>query len=246
MARLRRIVMPGQPHVIIHRGHNGQAVFTDDRDRDSYLLSLRDAAAEAGVAIHGYGLVGHEVRLLATPRDAAGLARMMQSLGRRFVRVFNQRHARTGTPWEGRFRSAAIEASAHFLSCLRFVEGLSEPGSGPMPHSGDDAVRSSAAHHLAGRDDSTVQAHPVYWALGNTPFEREAAYRRFTSQSVAASQLAAILHAAMHGWVLGSDAFAARAADQAQRKPRPSAPGRPRKDRTNLSPIGSGTKSLSD
>src|SRR5204863_9055698 len=140
------------------------------------------------------------------------------------VGVFNRRHARTGTTWEGRFRSTAIEASAHFMSCLRFVEGLSEPGGS------EDAARSSAAHHLAGREDSIVQAHPVYWALGNTPFEREAAYRRFTSQLVAAPHLAAILHAAMHGWVLGSDAFAARAADQAQRKPRPSAPGRPRKD----------------
>ncbi|HWI12301.1 MAG TPA: transposase, partial [Burkholderiaceae bacterium] len=118
--------MPGQAHVIIHRGHNGQTVFVDDRDRAGYLSSLRDAAGEAGVAIHGYGLLGHELRLLATPRDLAGLARMMQSVGRRFVRSFNQRHGRTGTPWEGRFRSTAIEAETHFLACLRFVEGLSE------------------------------------------------------------------------------------------------------------------------
>jgi len=237
MARLRRIVMPGQAHVIIHRGHNGQGVFVDDRDRDSYLTSLRDAATEAGVAIHAYGLFGHELRLLATPRDAAALGRMMQSVGRRFVRGFNQRHGRTGTPWEGRFRSAAIEASTHFLACLRFVEGLSEAGGAAAQPGDREALHSSAAHHLAGRDDSVVQAHPVYWALGNTPFEREAAYRRFVSQPASTQQLAAILHAAMHGWVLGSDTFAARAADHAQRKARPSSPGRPRKTRNNLSLI---------
>ncbi len=228
MARLRRIVMPGQAHVIIHRGHNGQVVFVDDRDRASYLSSLRDAAAEAGVAIHAYGLFGREVRLLATPRDAAGLARMMQSVGRRFVRAFNQRHGRTGTPWEGRFRSTAIEAAPHFLACLRFVEGPPESSAGAAS-SGGEVEPSSAARHLAGRDDSLVQAHPAYWALGNTPFEREAAYRQFASRPVSAPQLAAILHAALHGWALGSDAFAARAAHHAQRRARPSAPGRPRK-----------------
>lgn len=227
MARLRRIVLPGQAHVIIHRGHNGQSVFVDEHDRETYLASLREAAREARVAIHAYGLLGTEVRLLATPSDAAGLARMMQSVGRRFVRLFNLRHGRSGTPWEGRFRSAAIEAPAHFLDCLRFVEEAGGRSTARGP--GSEGVRSSAAHHLAGRDDAVVQAHPAYWALGNTPFEREAAYRQLASQPIAAPRLAAILHAAMHGWTLGSDAFAAQAADQAQRKARPSSPGRPRK-----------------
>jgi len=226
MARLRRIVMPGQAHVIIHRGHNGQAVFIDDRDRASYLSSLRDAADEAGVAIHAYGLFGHELRLLATPRDATGLARMMQSVGRRFVHTFNERHGRSGTPWEGRFRSTAIEADTHFLACLRFVEGLSEAGAGAVSPGSGGVGHSSAAHHLAGRDDVVVQAHPAYWALGNTPFEREAAYQQLAARPIPTPQLAAILHAALHGWVLGSDAFAARAANHAQRKVRPSAPGR--------------------
>jgi len=229
MARLRRIVLPGQAHVIIHRGHNVQDVFIDDRDRTSYLSALHDAAVEAGVAIHAYGLFDREVRLLATPRDATSLARMMQSVGRRFVRSFNQRHGRVGTPWEGRFRSTAIEASTHFLVCLRFVEGLSETSTAAASPGIGEVERSSAAHHLAGRDDSVVEAHPAYWALGNTPFEREAAYRRLTSQPIPAPQLAAILHAAMHGWVLGSDAFAARTAEHMQRKARPSSPGRPRK-----------------
>lgn len=225
MARLRRIVIPGQVHVIVHRGHNGQSVFADERDRETYLSSLRDAAREAGVAVHAYGLFGPEVRLLVTPRGEAGLGRMMQSIGRRFVRAFNQRHACTGTPWEGRFRSAVIEAELHFLACMRFVEGLAEAGT----MAATDGVRTSAAHHLAGRDDALVEAHPAYWALGNTPFEREAAYGRMTAQPVPAAQLAAILHAASNGWVLGSDAFAAQVMARAQRKARPSAPGRPPK-----------------
>jgi putative transposase len=229
VARLRRIVMPGQPHLVIQRSHSAQDVFADARDRDSYLACLGDAAREARVAIHAYGLLPHEVRLLATPDDTQGLSRLVQATGRRFVRQFNQRHGRSGTPWEGRFRSTVIEAGPHFLACLSFVEGLADAGTRAVLPGEAGALHSSAGHHLAGRDDPLIQAHPGYWALGNTPFEREAAYRRFAAQPAQPQTVAAILHAALNGWVLGSDAFAALVAEQAQRKTRPSAPGRRRK-----------------
>jgi putative transposase len=231
VARLRRIVMPGQPHLVIQRGHSTLDVFAEARDRDSYLSCLGDAAREARVAIHAYGLLPNEVRLLVTPNDAQGLSHLVQATGRRFVRLFNQRHGRGGTPWEGRFRSTVIETEPHFLACLSFVEGLSTAASNAMPSGEGEAPHSSAAHHLAGRDDPLVQAHPAYWALGNTPFEREAAYRRFAAQPVPPERVAAILHAALNGWVLGSDAFAALLAEQARRKTRPSPAGRPRKSR---------------
>lgn len=223
------MVLPGQAHLIIQRGRRGHDVFVDERDRAVYLASLRDAAREAGVAVHAYGLFAHEVRLLATPRDEAGLAQMMQAVGRRFVRAFNQRHGGSGTPWEGRFRSAVIEAQRHFLGSLRFVEGLSEPAGPRAAPTSADATSSSAAHHLEGREDPIVEAHPEYWKLGNTPFEREARYRDHVAQPASAPELAAILRAALNGWVLGSEAFAAQAATRSGRRPRPSAPGRPRK-----------------
>ena len=138
MARLRRIVIPGQVHVIVHRGHNGQPVFVDEQDHETYLSSLRDAARDAGVAVHAYGLFWREVRLLVTPKDEAGLGRMMQSIGRRFVRIFNQRHVRTGTPWEGRFRSAVIEAGPHFPGCtgadVALVEDPHEAATNRLHH----------------------------------------------------------------------------------------------------------------
>ena len=223
MARLRRIVLPGELHVIVHRGHNGQAVFLDAEDRDAYLASLREAAREAEVAIHAYGLLPSEVRLLVTPADAAGLGRMMQSIGRRYVRQFNRRHVRSGTPWEGRFRSAAIEAETQLPAAMVFVEALAEAR--------DEPVRSSAEHHLNGRADPLIDAHPAFWSLGNTPFEREAAYGRLVSSGPPSGQLAAILHAAAHGWVVGSDAFLASASLRAQRRTRPASPGRPKLNR---------------
>ena len=85
MARLRRIVLAGQPHLVIHRGNNGQAVFIDALDSECYLASLRECARAAGVGIHGYGLYTTEVRLLVTPDSPSGLARMMQGIGRQYV-----------------------------------------------------------------------------------------------------------------------------------------------------------------
>ena len=225
MARLRRIVLPGELHVIVHRGHNGQPVFLDEQDGAAYLVGLREAAREAGVAVHAYGLLTREVRLLVTPNHATGLGRMMKSVGLRYVRAFNQRYARNGTPWEGRFRSAPIEAQPYLLPAMVFVEGLA---AAEVAGAQSEPLRSSAEHHLAGRDDGLVEAHPAFWALGNTPFEREAAYRRFVGNGAATNQVAAILHAAAHGWVLGSDAFLLRAESLAQRRSRPSAAGRPR------------------
>ena len=228
MARLRRIVLPGHPHVVIHRGNSGQAVFIDALDGECYLASLRECARTAGVAVHAYGLHLTEVRLLVTPDSQEGLARMMQAIGRRYVRVFNQRHSRTGSPWEGRFRSTVIEATGHFVECMRFVECGVEPAAAVL-EAAESGLWSNAGHHLNGRADASLIEHPAFWALGNTPFDRESAYRRVCAQPQDPQRVATILLAALNGWVLGSDAFADNAGVLAGRRPRRATPGRPRK-----------------
>ena len=122
MARLARLAVADQAHLIIQRGNNGQAVFVDSRDRENLLQMLCQAAAENRVAIHAYALTDNEVALLATPDEARGLSRMMQALGRRYVVGFNRRHGRTGTLWEGRFRATVIEAERLLQACTCFVE----------------------------------------------------------------------------------------------------------------------------
>lgn len=230
MARLRRIVLPGHPHVIIHRGRSGETVFRDPADRDSYRANLLEAARAARVAVHAYALLPSEVRLLVSPEGEAGLADLMQAIGRRYVRGFNQKYGCTGTPWEGRFRSAVIESEAQFLPCLRFVESTTGSSNlDPAPPGPSPDRYSSAAHHLGQRVDPIISNHPVFWALGNTPFEREAAYRRFAAQPVAQSEVAAILFAALNGWALGSAEFAAMVGNQAGRRSLRATRGRPRK-----------------
>lgn len=230
MARLPRAVMPGHPHLLIHRGQNGQPVFRDPADRALYLTGLAEAARAARVAVHGYALLAGEVRLLATPETAGGLAQLMQALGRRYVPAFNKKYARTGTPWEGRFRSAVVEGGPHFLVCLRFVEAASESSSPAMALAVEATVQSSLAHHLGLRIDPLVVDNTTFWALGNTPFEREAAYRRFIEQAPAEVEVAAILLAVRNGWALGLPAFCATVARQTGRRVQAAPRGRPRKN----------------
>ena len=97
MARLPRLVIPGLPHHLIQRGHNRQPIVLDDEDRRQFLALLREAAVNQRVALHAYVLMDNHLHLLATPETPEGLSRMMQSLGRRYVAAFNQRHGRSGT-----------------------------------------------------------------------------------------------------------------------------------------------------
>lgn len=228
MARLPRSVVPGLPHFVIHRGSSGQRVLVDDTDTLAYRLALTQAAREAGVAVHGYGLYAAEVRLLVTPPASASLAMMMQSIGRRYVRAFNLRHGRSGTPWEGRFRSTVIDAPHWFMPCLQYAEGcvVAQPNDAELVFASDQRW-SSAGHHLGRHIDDSVSEHALFWALGNTPFEREVAYRRVLAQALSPNIVERIRGATLKGWALGSPVFAKSVGALTGRRLEPLARGRP-------------------
>jgi putative transposase len=230
VARLPRLVAPGLPHLIFHRGHNGQAVFVDDADRVAYLQGLAECAQEARVAVHGYGLLPGEVRLLATPADESGLAEMMQAVGRRYVRSFNLKHGRSSTPWEGRFRSTVIEPARYFMPALLVVEAGLAAGT-PFASATQPPAWTSAAHHLGLRSDPIVTEHAVFWGLGNTPFEREAGYRAWFERGLARGEVDAVVDAATKGWALGGSDFVEQLGSATGRRARPLPRGRPAKGR---------------
>jgi REP element-mobilizing transposase RayT len=122
MARLGRYFLPEQPLHVIQRGNNRQAIFFDDDDYVRYRNWLAEAAAEYGCVVHAYVLMTNHAHLLATPREAGSLPRVMQSLGRRYVRHVNTLYRRTGTLWEGRYRAAPIDSERYFLTCCRYIE----------------------------------------------------------------------------------------------------------------------------
>lgn len=227
MARLPRLVVANHLHHVIARGNNEQSVFIDDTDCQQFLDSLREAARQYRVAVHGFVLLPNRVQLLVTPSDDTGLGKMMQAVGRRYVPYFNARHRRTGSLWEGRYRTTVLDADAYFMECIRLLEF--QPVKAGLSADMVSYPWSSHAHHLGLRKQAWLTDHAAYWKLGNTPFDREIAYQEFCSHSPDRKHAEAIEQATSRGWVLGSAAFKASLAKLTDRRLQPAKRGRPPK-----------------
>lgn len=225
MARLPRLVVPHQPHHLIQRGNDRQLIFREAEDYQRFLAWLKESAREYKVAIHAYVLMSNHLHLLASPSTHEGLAQMMQRVGRYYVPWFNHKYGRSGTLFQGRFKTSLVDAEAYFMECSRYVElnpvraqMVADPAAYPW---------SSYAHHAGLRPDALITDHALYWALGNTPFQREAAYIELVQLGLSAEQLARINLALLKGWPLGSDAFKTNLQQKEKRQVLPAKRGRP-------------------
>ena len=208
MARKARLSLAGLPHLISLFGHNRQPVFLGRDDFQAYLESLAVAIRERAVELHAYVLMPDHIHLVATPPTDTALSAALQDLGRAYVRGFNRRHGRSGTLWEGRFRSAVVDGERWLLASMRYVEAtpvraqlVADPGDYPW---------SSYRHHAGLRVDPLITDHAQYWSVGNTPFERHDAYRRLAEERPSVAELEA-LRVAVRGSLplLGPQAVAA-------------------------------------
>ncbi|HEY0972242.1 MAG TPA: transposase [Gemmatimonadales bacterium] len=190
MPRHPRVIIPHVPLHITQRGVDRCATFITDEDFAFYLWALRDASIGAGCAVHGYVLMTNHVHLLLTPADHLGPARLVRSLGRRYVRYFNDRYRRTGTLWEGRYRSAVVDSVEYFFACSRYIE--TNPLRAGLVDDPGAYVWSSYHHNACGADDPLVLPHPLYMALGNDRHGRCGAYRALFAAELASSAMAAI------------------------------------------------------
>jgi putative transposase len=225
MARLPRLTIPGYPHHVIQRGNNRQPIFATDEDYRELLALLEEHARAAGVAVHAYVLMSNHVHLLATPETADGIPQMMQAVGRRYVRFFNRRQARTGTLWEGRYRSTIIQAERYLLACMVYID--LNPVRAGMVDAPESYPWSSHGHYVSGRPDRLVTPHPIWWELGNTPFAREAAYRELVHAGLSGAQQQALTDSALRGWALGDAAYVADLQRRTERRVSMAKAGRP-------------------
>jgi len=226
MARLPRLTLAGYPHHIIQRGNNRQAIFSTPADYAMLLALLDQHAREERVAIYGYVLMPNHFHLLATPDSAAGIPRLMQAVGRRYVRHFNASQGRTGTLWEGRYRSTLIEAEPYLLPCLVYLD--LNPVRHQLVNAPADYPWSSHAHYAGLRPDRLVAPPPQYWSLGNTPFSREAAYVEMVQAGIPPALERQLTASALRGWVLGQAQFLDGLQAKTQRRLSIASPGRPR------------------
>ncbi|MBL0149239.1 MAG: transposase [Ideonella sp.] len=225
MARLPRLAVAGQHHLVLLRGLDHQPIVIDDEDRRRCLECLREAAAQHQVLIHAHALLDDRLRLLVTPSTPQALGRMVQSLGRRYVGGFNRRHGRRGTLWDGRFRATVVQPGPQALQALLFVD--TEPVRAGLVEHAADFRWSSAAHHVGRHRDPLLSRLIDHWQLGNTPFERESAYARRLEEGLATRDALRLADANHKGWALGDAAFLAQLAAQAARPTAPRRRGRP-------------------
>lgn len=229
MARLPRLTLPGHLHHVIQRGNDRQRIFVDGEDFAMLLSLLADNARRHAVAVHAYVLMDNHFHLLLTPSTPEGLPQLMQALGRRQVQYFNRRHARSGTLWEGRYRCTVLQPERYLLPCMVYMD-LNPVRAGLVAQAADYPW-SSHAHWLGLRNDRLLTPHALYWALGNTPFAREAAYAARVQAGVGAQEQAALTASALHGWALGDPAFIADLQRQTPRRVVEARAGRPRRGR---------------
>ena len=190
MPRSPRCVAAGQPHHVIQRGNNRQSMFRETHDYEFFLKCVATAIDRHPCAVHAYVLMTNHVHLLVTPAANDHLARVMQSVGRRYVRYFNWRHVRTGTLLEGRYRATLVDSAAYLLTCYPYID-LNPVRAGLVMDPGDYRWSSFGANSW-GRADRLVTSHSLYDALGTDAWTRQAAYRALCRSALDETRLRAI------------------------------------------------------
>ena len=229
MARHQRIAPQGVSQHVIQRGNNRSPCFYDEKDFIAYTGWLKQYSSKFEVDIHAWVLMTNHVHLLCTPRlDNQGISKMMQSLGRVYVRFFNHKYQRTGTLWEGRFRSSLVNSEAYLLRLQQYIE--LNPVRANMVQSPARYKWSSFAMNGLGQNSSLYTAHPVYLSLGKTKDSRLLAYQSLFKQPLKAELLQEIRNCSQRELVLGDSDFIRRIEASTNTKLKAAKKGRPFKN----------------
>lgn len=226
MARQPRLDLPGVAQHIVQRGNDRQACFADDADYLHYRQELGEAAMKYGCDIHAYVLMTNHVHLLMTPHEAGAGSGMMQAIGRRYVGSFNARYRRTGTLWEGRFKSALVDSERYVLTCYRYIE--LNPVRAAMVETPSAYRWSSHARNASGAHEPRITPHPVYRALGLTAPDRELAYRGLFVEAVSNADITDLRIHTQQQKAWGSERFRQQIEALTERAARIRPRGRPR------------------
>ena len=221
MARRARFNEINIPMHIIQRGNNKQVCFFNDIDYKIYLDKLREYAELYQVDVHAFVLMTNHVHLLLTQHSKSTISKLMQSVGRYYVRYINQTYNRTGTLWEGRFKSTIIDSENYFLIVSKYIE--LNPVRAKMVKDPALYPWSSYQENALNKIINLITPHPVYLNLGSTPAKRKLNYRKLFLQEIGKTLIQDIRENTNKSWVLGSDKFIKQIEEQLkiQAKPKP-------------------------
>lgn len=227
MARQPRLIVTGEVHYVGLRGHAGRTVLGHEDDREHWRRVALEAFSTEKVALHAYCLLPDGVHLLVTPPQPESLSRAMQAIGRRFGLIFNRRHQSRGALWDSRFRAAPLQAAAWLIDAMTYLDAL--PVQAGLADRAEHYAGSSAPHYAGLQHQAGLTLHERLWALGNTPFEREARYRARLHTELPAARRVAIATRLLRGWPLGDPGWLDALGERIQRTVRPGRAGRPRR-----------------
>lgn len=226
MPRIARLALPGVPLHVVQRGNNRQACFFQDLDYKSYLETTFSCAQRYQVAIHAYVLMTNHVHLLLTPEDKWGVSRMMQLLGATYVRKINLTYRRTGTLWEGRYKSSLVHSERYCLACYRYIE--LNPVRAAMCASPEDYQWSSYGVNALGLPNPGIKPHEQWTALAANNTDRLEKYRLLVQQGVDQNKLEEIRNCVQKGLPTGPDRFKSEIQHALKRRIGNGQRGRPR------------------
>ena len=225
MPRHARLSVAGVPWHIIQRGNNRAVCFHAEEDYRRYLDILTEQSRRFGCAIHAYVLMTNHVHLLLTPEKADSAGLMMKHLGQRYVQYINRVYGRTGTLWEGRFRSCLTQSEDYVLACYRYIE--LNPARAAMVRHPRDYRWTSFHANGDGRKDALITPHDQYLRLARTAAGRLEAYRALFKAHLDPELIGQIRSATNGNYVLGSKRFAEQIARRLKRRVTRGKAGRP-------------------
>lgn len=227
MPRRPRITLAGVPHHLIQRGNNRQACFFSDDDYQTYLHWLKEYADKHDCAVHAYVLMTNHVHLLITPSTSGAAGQLMKQLGQRYVQYVNRTYRRSGTLWEGRFRSCLTQEEAYVLSCYRYIE-LNPIRANMVGHPAEYPW-SSYRVNAQSEESDLLTPHSLYTALSTDDVARQTTYRELFRFQLDPMMVDEIRSATAGNYVLGSSQFHAQIAAALGRRVTPGKSGRPGK-----------------
>jgi putative transposase len=190
---------------VVQRGNNRQVCFAKEQDLAAYANWLGEYAEKFEVHVHGWVLMTNHVHLLMTPQSDSGVTRLLQTLGRQYVRYFNYAYQRSGTLFEGRYKSSVVQHEEYFLNCLRYIE-LNPVRAGMVKDPGDYKWSSYRAHAFGVRPRMWT-GHEQYLRMGGNDKERHSCYRKWVEEVMSTETVSKIRHCINTGLVLGTDRF---------------------------------------
>ena len=225
MPRTARVVLPAYPHHVVQRGHNQQVCFAERGDYERYLATLAEFKEKLGVKVYAWCLMTNHVHLLLEPSNATSLALLMKRLSGRQTRYHNRLEQRSGTLWEGRYKSSLVQNESYLLACCRYIE--LNPVRACIAAAPEDYLWSSCRTRLGYARSTILDLDPCYQGLGAEESARREQYSQFLRSAIPEGEWALIRAAVQRGQLTGNEAFREEVAATLHRRIENRGPGRP-------------------